>query len=173
MGAVTLVLLIACANLANLLLARMNDRTREFAIKLSVGIGRWRLVRQLFVETLLVVFVGGVAALAVASGLTRFVLAVYNEGARARPLELLPDHAVLLYAAGACLLTALIAGLYPAWRASRTGFGLAPATKSERGLNRRLARRLVDRRASRLGGGVVVWLGAVCAQSPQPHDDWT
>ncbi|MDA0207259.1 MAG: ABC transporter permease [Acidobacteria bacterium] len=141
MGAVTLVLLIACANLANLLLSRMNDRTREFAIKLSVGVGRWRLVRQLFVETLLVVFVGGVAALAVASGLTRFVLAVYNEGARARQLELLPDHAVLLYAAGACLLTALVAGLYPAWRASRTGFGLVPATKSERGLNRNWARR--------------------------------
>jgi len=140
MAAVTLVLLIACANLANLLLARMSDRTREFAIKLSVGIGRWRLVRQLFVETLLIVFVGGAAALAVASGLTRFVLAVYNEGARAR-LALLPDRTVLLYAAGACLLTALIAGLYPAWRASRTGFGLAPATKSERGLNRHWTRR--------------------------------
>lgn len=141
MAAVTLVPLIACANLANLLLARMNDRTQEFAIKLSVGIGRWRLIRQLFVETLLVVLLGGAAALALSSGLTRLVLALHNEGARSRPLELLPDHVVLLYAAGACVLSALVAGLYPAWRASRTGFSLGPATKSERGLNRSLARR--------------------------------
>lgn len=141
MGAVTLVLLIACANLANLLLARMNDRTQELAIKLSVGIGRWRLVRQLFVETLLLVVVGGVAALALASGLTRFVLAAYNEANRSRSLELLPDSTVWFYAAGACLLSALMAGLYPAWRASRTGFSLGPATKAAVGLKRSLARR--------------------------------
>ena len=139
MGAVTLVLLVACANLANLLLARMGDRTQEFAVKLTVGIGRWRLVRQLFVETLLVVVAGGVAALALASSMTRYMLAIYNE--RSFPsLELPPDRAVLLYAAGACLLTVLIAGLCPAWRASRTGVGLSPATNAARGLNRNWAR---------------------------------
>jgi predicted permease len=143
MGAVTLVLLVACANLANLLLARMRERTQEFAVKLAVGLGRGRLVRQLFVETLLVVFVGGVAALAVASGMTRYMIAVYSERNRSGPfaLELSPDPAVLLYAAGACLLTALFAGLYPAWRASQTGFVLGAAMNAASELNRKWARR--------------------------------
>jgi predicted permease len=161
MGAVTLVLLVACANLANLLLARMRDRTQEFAVKLAVGIGRERLVRQLFVETLLVVVVGGVAALALASGMTRYMLAVYSERNRSGPfeLELPPDPAVLLYAGGVCLLTALIAGLYPAWRASQTGFGLGPAMNAAAELNRKWARRSLI--VVQVALGVVLLFGSV------------
>ena len=66
MGTVSLVLLVACANLANLLLARTSERHREFAIKLSLGISRWRLLRQLLMETFAVVFAGGALAVLLA-----------------------------------------------------------------------------------------------------------
>lgn len=141
MGAVLLVLLVACANLANLLLARMNDRSQEFAVKLSLGISRSRLLRQLFIETLMVAAVGGAAALFLSSALTRFTLALFNEGTRYGILQVTPNSKVFVFALGTCLATAVIAGLYPAWRASRTGFNLGPISKSVSGMQRSFARR--------------------------------
>ncbi len=120
MGAVTLVLLIACANLANLLLARSNERRQEFAIKLSLGISRWRLLRQLLVETALVSLVGGVLALFLSTALTRVILTLFNTGKQDSNLMVGPDRIVLLSLFGVCLVAAFIAGLYPAWNASRT-----------------------------------------------------
>jgi predicted permease len=120
MGAVTLVLLVACANLANLLLARTSERHQEFAIKLSLGISRWRLLGQLLIETLLLAFSGGAVAFGLSVGLTRLLLLMFNAGNRYIGLDVRPDGSVLLYAFVACLLTASIAGLYPAWQASRT-----------------------------------------------------
>jgi predicted permease len=123
MAVVTLVLLMACANLANLLLARTHERRQEFAIKLSLGISRWRLLRQLLLETLLLAFAGCVLAMAVSDGLTRFLLAVFNTGNSLFPLHVAPDRSVLLYAFAGCTLTALIAGVYPAWNAARIDAG--------------------------------------------------
>lgn len=120
MGAVTLVLFIACANLANLLLARSNERRQEFAIKLSLGISRWRLLRQLFFETALVALSGGLVALFLATALTRVLLSLFNTGRRDPNLVVSPDSSVLLSLFGVCLATAFIAGAYPAWNASRT-----------------------------------------------------
>jgi predicted permease len=128
MGAVLLVLLVACANLTNLLLARMNDRRQEFAIKLALGISRWRLLRQLLVESLLVALAGGAAALLISVALTRLLLALFNAGSRYRTLEVAPDSTVFLYTLGTCVVTALIAGLFPAWQASRAGVHLGPRT---------------------------------------------
>ena len=141
MGAVFLVLLVACANLANLLLARAHERHQEFAIKLSLGISRWRLLRQLLVETFLLAFFGGAAAYFLSLGLTRFLLALFNAGQRFRSLQVNPDRSVLFFAFGVCVLTALIAGLYPAWQASRTD--AAPGLKGEtlQGVRRSLVRR--------------------------------
>jgi predicted permease len=143
MGAVTLVLLVACANLANLLLARATERHQEFAIKLSLGISRWRLLRQLLLETFLLAFGGGAVAYCLSIGLMRFLLALFNSGQRYTSLQVAPDASVLIFAFSACAFTAVIAGLYPAWQASRTdaapGFkGIAPL-----GMRRSLLRRFL------------------------------
>jgi predicted permease len=120
MGAVSLVLLVACANLANLLLARAAERRQEFAIKLAIGISRWRLMRQLLVEMSLVTAAGGALALILGALLTRILLGIFNAGSQWSVLAVSPNTAVLWFTFGACLFTVLAAGLYPAWKAART-----------------------------------------------------
>jgi predicted permease len=141
MGAVTLVLLVACANLANLVLARTSERYREFAIKLSLGISRGRLLRQLLVETLLLAVCGGAAALLLSLGLTRYLLALFNAGSRYQTLQVAPDRSVFLYTFGVSVLTAFIAGVYPAWQASRADAGAGLKGASFHGLRRSFVRR--------------------------------
>ncbi len=141
LGAVTLVLLVACANLANLALARTHERVREFAIKLSLGISRWRLFRQLLAETMVLTLGGGVLAFLLSIVLTRFLLALFNAGARSQNLHVAPDAFILLFTFGVCLLTTLIAGLYPAWQASRTDPARDLQGGSSQGLRSGLVRR--------------------------------
>ncbi len=139
MGAVSLVLLVACANLANLLLARATERQHEFAIKLSLGISRWRLLRQNLVETSLLAFAGGCAAILLSRWTTRFLLGFYAE--RRENLHVEPDLRVLLFTFGVCVFTACIAGFYPAWQASRTDPGTGLKGGSSRSTSRGLVRR--------------------------------
>jgi predicted permease len=140
MGAVSLVLLVACANLANLLLARAAERRQEYAIKLAIGISRGRLVRQLLVETALLAAAGGALAFLLSAALTRFLLAMFNAGNEWTVLNVSPNSAVLWFTFGACLITILLAGVYPAWRASQTDAG--PGLKaSALGGRRNFARR--------------------------------
>lgn len=120
LGAVSLVLLVACANLANLLLARSSERQREFAIKVSLGISRWRLLRQLLVESVMLAVVGGAAGIAISLVLTRVLLKLYNGSSSIGGIQVSLDGRVLLFTSLACFGTALIAGIYPAWTASRT-----------------------------------------------------
>jgi len=141
MGAVTMVLLVACANLANLLLARTSERYQEFAIKLSLGISRWRLLRQVLVETLVLALAGGVLATLVSAWLTTFLLKLFNSGERVRTLSVSPDLSVLLFTFSVCFVTALIAGLYPAWQASRTSAGPGLKGAALLGSRRSLVRR--------------------------------
>src|SRR6185437_8099825 len=91
----------------------------EFAIKLALGISARRLLRQLMLEAVAIAFGGGVLAWLVAVAVTRYLLDLFNAG-RPAWLRVAPDVSVLLYAFAAWLLTALVAGLYPAWQASRT-----------------------------------------------------
>ncbi|MDR3701342.1 MAG: ABC transporter permease [Candidatus Sulfopaludibacter sp.] len=139
MGAVSLVLLVACANLANLLLARAAERRQEFAIKLAIGIGRGRLLRQLLVETALLAACGGALALMLSSVLTRLLLALFNAGEDYAVLNVSASSAVLLFTFGACVATILLAGVYPSWRASRmdAGPGLKGSTMADHGTMRR------------------------------------
>ena len=141
MGAVALVLLVACANLANLLLARATDRHQEFAIKLSLGVSRWRLLRQLLVETALLALGGGFAGILGSLGLTRVLLDLFNTGNTHSQLYVAPDAAVLEFTFSTCLLTSLIAGLYPAFQASRTDVSAALKGASLYGLRRSYVRR--------------------------------
>jgi predicted permease len=139
MGAVTLVLLVACANLANLLLARSGERRQEFAIKLSLGISRARLVRQLLIETFAIALAGGALGWALSTALTGYLLDLFSSGQLYRRLHVSSDRSVLLYTFAGCLLTALAAGVYPAWQAARTDLapGLASAVTARRALLRR------------------------------------
>jgi len=118
MGAVVFVLLIACANVANLLLVRASARERELAVRAAIGGSRWRLVRQLVAESLVLATAGGLAGLWLAQfGLDALIQLAPEALPRAAAVSL--DGTVLAFTAAAALMAALIFGVAPAWKASR------------------------------------------------------
>ena len=119
MGVVALVLLIASANVANLLLAHGAARRREFALRLAVGAGRLRLVRQLFTESALLALLGGLAGIALASWGSRLLLQMASDGPEALPIQVTPNLRVLGFTVAASALCAIVFGIAPALRASR------------------------------------------------------
>jgi putative ABC transport system permease protein len=118
LGAVAIVLLIACANVANLLLARASAREREIAVRAALGASRWRLVRQLMVESLLLSAVGTVFATALAWWAVQILKSSMPEGVP-RITQIALDLRVLAAAAGLSLLTGLLFGIVPALQLSR------------------------------------------------------
>lgn len=119
-GAVAFVLLIACANVANLLLARGDERAGEFAVRVALGAGRRRLVRQLLVESIVLAVVGGVGGIALALGGVELFQSL-NPGNLPRVDEVRLDGGVLLFVAAVTLGTAFLFGVLPALGASRSG----------------------------------------------------
>ncbi|HTX77738.1 MAG TPA: ABC transporter permease [Terracidiphilus sp.] len=123
LGAVSLVLLISCANVANLLLVRATGRRREFAIRTALGARRSRIVRQLLTESLLLACAGGALGLALGFAGVRALLAVSpaglpRVGQNDAPVSL--DWRILAFTLAASLLTGIVFGLFPALAASRT-----------------------------------------------------
>jgi predicted permease len=116
---VGLVLLIACANVANLLIARGFMRQREIAVRLSIGASRGQLVRQLLVESLVLSFAGGLLGLAVSVALTRGLIALIPMEGQPILVQPEPDLRILAFAFVLTAITGIIFGLLPALRASR------------------------------------------------------
>jgi predicted permease len=149
MAIVALVLLIACSNVANLLIARASSRQKEIALRLALGASRWRLVRQLLVESALLSAIGGAAGLGLAVLMDGALLGFLPAGNTPLTLSSRPDAAVLGFTAAVSLATGLVFGLIPALQATRP----------------QLASTLKDQASSVVGGtAVALRKGLVVAQ---------
>ncbi|HVB39567.1 MAG TPA: ABC transporter permease [Terriglobales bacterium] len=117
---VGLLLLLAIVNLASLQLARAAARHKEMGVRLALGAGRGRIIRQLLTESVLLSVTGGLLGILVALWGDRFILAAMpGSGPTGTPLNLTPDWRVLLFVVGLCVLTGVVFGLAPAWRMAR------------------------------------------------------
>ncbi len=147
MGMVGLALLIACTNLASMLLARATARRREIAVRLALGAGRRRLIRQLVTESVLLSLVGGMVGLAVASWLLNALLAVQPPFPIPLTFDLGIDRGILMFTAMLSIATGIVFGLIPAMQSTRLSLVEAikgePATRNRRSGRMRLRSALV------------------------------
>jgi predicted permease len=120
MGAVGFVLLIACANVANLLLARSAHRAREVSVRVSLGASRWRIIRQLLIESLLLAVIAGALGLALSTLGIRWFDAATQDAGKPYWIEFTLDPIVFAYLAAICLGTGIIFGLAPALHIAKT-----------------------------------------------------
>ena len=120
MGAVAFVLLIACANVANLLLSRATNRAREISVRVSLGASRWRIVRQLLLESLMLSIIAGIGGIGIAAICTRLFDRATQDVGRPYWIQFTMDGTVIAFFAAVCLGTGIIFGLAPALHASKT-----------------------------------------------------
>ena len=143
MAIVALVLLIACANIANMLLARGVARTREVAVRMAIGASRTRIILQLFTESALLAFLGAAFGIALAWKASAALLNMATPGPDPLPLNLTPDFTVLGFTLAVTVFTALLFGILPAFKATSLEF--TPALKDGRGSSSASSRGVLSR----------------------------
>jgi predicted permease len=137
MGAVALVLLIACANLASLLLARVSGRRQEIDLRIALGAGRGRILRQLLTESVLLSAMGGIAGTAIAFLTSPLLVRAMSRGRMAISVDLSMDSRTLLFISATSLLTGVLFGIVPALRAIRqTNIGVLHGARLKTGSRR-------------------------------------
>jgi predicted permease len=160
MTVVVLVLLIACANIANLLLARGTARARELAVRQALGAGRARIVRQLLTESMVLALVGGAMGVAIAAGASRLLLRMVSSGGDPWALDIGINTNLLLFTLAVTLFTAMLFGTIPALRATR--LQLTDSLKDGRGASAAAAKGLLSRGlvVSQIALSLVLLVGA-------------
>jgi predicted permease len=148
LGLSALVLTIVCANVANLFLSRARARSREIAIRLAIGAGQFRLVRQLMAESLMVAVVGGAGGVALAFGAVRYLRSIRIPTDTPMGIAAQIDARVLVFSGMGALLSALAFGLVPAWQAGRADL-VSALKRTDVGAPRR--RRMVGRQTLVVG----------------------
>ena len=131
------VLLLACANLANLLLARASARQREMSVRLALGAGRWRILRQMMTESLMLSLLGGVAGLLLAYGVRNAIPRMMSNAWEPQAFAARFDWRIFGFAAGISIVTGLIFGLAPAWEATRVQVSSSLKDAAQTATNRR------------------------------------
>ncbi|MEO8027818.1 MAG: ABC transporter permease [Bryobacteraceae bacterium] len=131
MGVVAVVLLIACANVANLLLARATARQKEIAVRIALGASRWRIVSQLLVESLMLSIAGGALGILIAIWMNRALISFMPAGTGTLNISTAPDWRILGFAFAVSVVTGLLFGLIPALQAARPD--VAPTLKDQAG----------------------------------------
>jgi predicted permease len=148
MGMVGLLLLIGCANVANLMIARAAGRRKEIAVRLALGAGRGQILKQLMTESLLLATLGGALAILVAVWATAFIVQTIPDSGVATQISTKPDYRILAFAAGLTLFTAFLFGLTPALQSFKIG----------------VVKTLKDQAGAVAGGHAAVRKALVCAQ---------
>ena len=159
LGVVAIVLLLCCANVANLLLVRATARSRELALRAALGADRFRLVRQLLTESLVLSVIGGALGLALGAGILQVAPSIMPAGLLPPAVELTFDRRVVAFCAGAALFVGLLFGLAPAWQATAlpTAQALGAGGRTSTGSGARLRHLLV---AGEVAAAVLLLVGA-------------
>jgi putative ABC transport system permease protein len=159
LGVVGFVLLLCCANVANLLLARATARSREIAVRSALGAGRARIVRQLLTETVVLALIGGGLGIALGAAILRAAPAVIPAGLLPAAVQLAFDGRVVLFGLAAALIVGVAFGLIPAWQATGTSLTsvMSSESRSSTGARSRLRQLLV---AGEVAAAVLLLCGA-------------
>jgi len=158
MAVAIVVLLIACANVASLLLARASARQREIAVRLAIGAGRGRIVRQLLIESGLLSFAGGAVGVLLAWRAGRLLVSMIAIGSSQVVFDLAPNWHILGFTSAVAIATALVFGVVPAWQT--TAVDPSPALKDEAPVSRSRSRVLPSLVSAQVALSLVLLVGA-------------